>query len=84
MQTDTLMPSRGMYPSINAVVIFVLFKTYLKCFFLFSRMNLLQDSGSRMATDGINSLKYKLRKKLELPLVTVVNVVLSKSMYPAI
>ena len=46
-----------------------------------SRMNLLQNSAARMDSDGLSSLKYKLRKKLELPLVTVVNVILSKSMY---
>jgi len=46
-----------------------------------NRMNLLQNSASRMDSDGLSTLKYTLRKRLELPLVTVVNVVLSKSMY---
>ena len=49
--------------------------------FVFFRMNLLQNSAGRMASDGISTLKYKLNKRLELPLVTIVNVVLSKSMY---
>eukprot|EP00794_Sanderia_malayensis_P017260 gene17260-18985_t len=46
-----------------------------------NRMNLLQTSGSRMVTDGLNSLKYKLNKIIELPLVTILNVKLAPSQY---
>ena len=44
-------------------------------------MNLLQTSKERMEFDGLNTLKYKLKKITEAPLVTFVKVVMRKDMY---
>lgn len=46
-----------------------------------NRMNLLKNSGRRMTADGLNTLKYKLEKVDELPLVTFVKIQLKRSMY---
>lgn len=53
---------------------------FLKIFLLF-RMNLLQTSKERMGFDGLNTLKYELKKITEAPLVTFVKVVMRKDMY---
>ena len=53
---------------------------FLKIFLLF-RMNLLQTSKERMEFDGLNTLKYELKKITEAPLVTFVKVVMRKDMY---
>lgn len=44
-------------------------------------MNLLQTSKERMEFDGLNTLKYELKKITEAPLVTFVKVVMRKDMY---
>ncbi|XP_066924327.1 beta-1,4-galactosyltransferase 2-like [Clytia hemisphaerica] len=46
-----------------------------------NRMNLLRNSAQRMSADGLNTLKYKLDKVDQQPLVTFVKIELKRSMY---
>ena len=45
------------------------------------RINLLRNSVQRMTSDGLNTLKYKVEKVDEEPLITFVRIQLKKSMY---